>query len=250
MFALMEWFMFLMLQIPSLYMLMQIPNDKFKGVLYKSLVLSAVVGYLLTDFLVPIISKFTLNKGLYGKDLGKKGTEREQTLVPEALGLVPATCFLICAILSQLLFAQDTEDRLLYTSALFSVCFMIFLGFCDDTLDLAWRYKLVLPTIASLPLLASYSGESALYVPSPLRFLLVEATTPQGTLVMTPLAKLLDLVFVVDASAGGAIVELGVLTTLTLTLTLTLTRTLILTLTLNSYPHSRPRYGSRSSWAY
>ena len=35
-----------------------------------------------------------------------------------------------------------------------------------------------------------------------------------------------------------------------LMLTLTLTRTLILTLTLNSYPHSRPRYGSRSSWAY
>lgn len=31
-------------------------------------------------------------------------------------------------------------------------------GFSDDVLDLRWRYKLVLPTIATLPILIAYSG--------------------------------------------------------------------------------------------
>lgn len=41
-------------------------------------------------------------------------------------------------------------------SALLSICCMILLGFADDVLDLRWRHKLLLPTIASLPLLMSY----------------------------------------------------------------------------------------------
>ena len=31
-------------------------------------------------------------------------------------------------------------------------------GFSDDVLDLRWRYKLILPTIATLPILIAYSG--------------------------------------------------------------------------------------------
>lgn len=41
-------------------------------------------------------------------------------------------------------------------SALLSICCMVLLGFADDVLDLKWRHKLLLPTIASLPLLMSY----------------------------------------------------------------------------------------------
>lgn len=33
---------------------------------------------------------------------------------------------------------------------------MVFLGFADDVLDLKWRHKLLLPTLASLPLLTVY----------------------------------------------------------------------------------------------
>ena len=40
--------------------------------------------------------------------------------------------------------------------ALLSICCMILLGFSDDVLNLRWRHKLVLPTIASLPLLMVY----------------------------------------------------------------------------------------------
>lgn len=40
--------------------------------------------------------------------------------------------------------------------ALLSICCMILLGFADDVLDLRWRHKLLLPTIATLPLLMVY----------------------------------------------------------------------------------------------
>lgn len=49
---------------------------------------------------------------------------------------------------------------------------MIFLGFADDVLDLRWRTKLVLPTIASLPLLMVYAvtyNNTTVVVPKPLR---------------------------------------------------------------------------------
>ena len=45
---------------------------------------------------------------------------------------------------------------------------MIFLGFADDVVDLPWRYKLILPTIGTLPLLVAYSGSTYIAVPWPL----------------------------------------------------------------------------------
>lgn len=49
---------------------------------------------------------------------------------------------------------------------------MTFLGFADDVLNLRWRYKLLLPTLASFPLLVTYSGTTLIVVPEPLRHLL------------------------------------------------------------------------------
>lgn len=51
---------------------------------------------------------------------------------------------------------------------------MIFLGFADDVLDLKWRDKLILPTIASLPLLMVYFAtfnSTTIIVPHPFRFI-------------------------------------------------------------------------------
>lgn len=45
-----------------------------------------------------------------------------------------------------------------YNAALATICFMLFLGFADDVLDIPWRVKLLLPCIASLPLLIAYGG--------------------------------------------------------------------------------------------
>jgi UDP-N-acetylglucosamine--dolichyl-phosphate N-acetylglucosaminephosphotransferase len=81
---------------------------------------------------------------------------------------------------------------------------MLFLGFTDDVLDWPWRYKLVLPTIASLPLLCCYEGSTSIVVPIQLRPLLWK--DGEGTL----LGNLLNTVMVVDAQAHGAVIETGV----------------------------------------
>lgn len=50
---------------------------------------------------------------------------------------------------------------------------MLLLGFADDVFDLRWRYKLLLPTVASLPLLMIYYvnfNSTIIIVPKPLRY--------------------------------------------------------------------------------
>jgi UDP-N-acetylglucosamine--dolichyl-phosphate N-acetylglucosaminephosphotransferase len=165
----------------------------------------SVGGFYLVNCLVPIVAEYTYKRGLTGKDLGKKGTRRESIDVPEALGIVAGTVFLMSAILSQLLFATNFQQQMVYNSALFSICFMIFLGFTDDTLDLKWRYKLILPSIASLPLLSAYSGSTAVFIPEPFRFLLMLDSK------LTTLGWLIDMVATVDKEALGAIIELNYL---------------------------------------
>lgn len=62
----------------------------------------------------------------------------------------------------------------MFIAGLLSICCMIFLGFADDVLDLKWRDKLVLPTMASLPLLMVYFvniGITTIIVPKPVRFI-------------------------------------------------------------------------------
>lgn len=62
----------------------------------------------------------------------------------------------------------------MFIAGLLSICCMIFLGFADDVLDLKWRDKLILPTMASLPLLMVYFvniGITTIIVPKPLRFI-------------------------------------------------------------------------------
>lgn len=61
-----------------------------------------------------------------------------------------------------------------FIAALLSICCMTLLGFADDVLDLKWRYKLLWPTIASLPLLMVYRVSfdlTMIIVPAPLRFM-------------------------------------------------------------------------------
>lgn len=55
-----------------------------------------------------------------------------------------------------------------YNAALATICFMLFLGFADDVLDIPWRYKLLLPAVASLPLVLAYGGGTGVSVPKPL----------------------------------------------------------------------------------
>ena len=62
-----------------------------------------------------------------------------------------------------------------FVAALLSICCMVLLGFADDVLNLKWRHKLFLPTIASLPLLMVYYvnyNSTTVIIPKPLRFIL------------------------------------------------------------------------------
>ena len=78
---------------------------------------------------------------------------------------MPATVFLVVSIISQTILNLSEKRHLEYNASLLSICFMIFLGFSDDILDLRWRYKLILPTIASIPLLIAYSGSTSILIP-------------------------------------------------------------------------------------
>ena len=73
--------------------------------------------------------------------------------------------------LERIFFPQLVE----FVAGLLSICCMLLLGFADDVLDIRWRHKLLLPTLASLPLLSVYLftyGTTSIVVPRPVRFLL------------------------------------------------------------------------------
>jgi UDP-N-acetylglucosamine--dolichyl-phosphate N-acetylglucosaminephosphotransferase len=164
-----------------------------------------VLGHAGTNRLIPSIKFYMLKRGISGKDLGKKGTAKENDDIPEALGIVPGAIFLICLIFCIVGFATNHPSKLLdLNSALLSICFMLFLGFTDDVLEWPWRYKLFLPSVASLPLLCCYEGSRSVVVPIPLRFLLMI----DGEL--TTFGKLLCYVIDVDTNADGSIINLGI----------------------------------------
>ncbi|MGK3745524.1 MAG: UDP-N-acetylmuramyl pentapeptide phosphotransferase/UDP-N-acetylglucosamine-1-phosphate transferase [Bacillariaceae sp.] len=80
---------------------------------------------------------------------------------------------------------------------------MLFLGFTDDVLDWPWRYKLVLPTIASLPLLCCYNGSTSIVVPIPFRALLIQSQE------MTILGKIVSWFIEIDMASNGSLVDVG-----------------------------------------
>lgn len=166
----------------------------------------AFFGFFLANRLIPNIKLYTLRKGISGKDLGKRGTSIADKDIPEALGIVPGSVFLVCLIFCLVGYATSNPSKLLdVNSALLSVCFMLFLGFTDDVLDWPWRYKLVLPTVASLPLLTCYDSSTSIVVPIQLRSWLWWGGDA------TPLGHLLAYIMVIDSKAQGALVDLGYL---------------------------------------
>lgn len=119
------------------------------------------------------------------------GTEAGEKKIPESLGLAVGVVFLVCIVLFQQLHFYDVASILEwiikggqasvkqqviadawlvdYNAALATICFMLFLGFADDVLDIPWRVKLLLPMLASLPLVVAYGGGTGISVPKPLR---------------------------------------------------------------------------------
>lgn len=121
-----------------------------------------------------------IKAGLSGVDMSKTTKAK----VPESVGVISATVFLITMFLfiPVPFFNYLTEasifphsDFVELLAALLSICCMLLLGFADDVLDLKWRDKLLLPTLASLPLLVVYYvtfNNTTIIVPKPFRFIL------------------------------------------------------------------------------
>ncbi|XP_075503310.1 uncharacterized protein LOC142540803 isoform X3 [Primulina tabacum] len=127
------------------------------------------LGFCVTAFMIPVASKYVLRRNLFGYDINKKDTPEGSIQVPESLGIVVGIVFLVVAILFQYFnFTTDSNWLVEYNAALASICFMMLLGFVDDVLDVPWRVKLVLPSIATLPLLMAYAGHTTIVIPKPL----------------------------------------------------------------------------------
>ncbi|XP_053697802.1 UDP-N-acetylglucosamine--dolichyl-phosphate N-acetylglucosaminephosphotransferase [Sabethes cyaneus] len=113
--------------------------------------------------LIPRMKTMFLNANLSGVDMNK----RNKAKIPEAFGVVTGCIFLVSLFLfipipfMTNLSNGDTGEFphhkfVEFIAAMLSICCMILLGFADDVLNLRWRDKLYLPTIASLPLLMVY----------------------------------------------------------------------------------------------
>eukprot|EP00877_Chromochloris_zofingiensis_P014349 jgi/Chrzof1/9168/Cz03g38150.t1 len=172
------------------YFLFNITEQKiFRSVLISFTV--SILGFYATKWFIPIVATKTQARGICGKDLNKKGTPAGEVPIPESAGLAPAAIFLLCIILFELIHYYDVNSLIHfvgsgfkgklqleplpdswlvdYNAALATICFMVFLGFADDVLDIPWRVKLILPLFASLPLLVAYSGGTGVAVPKPLQ---------------------------------------------------------------------------------
>jgi len=124
--------------------------------------LSPFFTFSLTCALIPQVTPYLIRARLFGLDLGKKGTKSEAIQIPEAAGLVAGTVFLTALLLqiplSSALGEGSSLPPLQLISSLFSILFMLMLGFTDDVLDWPWRYKLLLPLLGSIPVCACYDG--------------------------------------------------------------------------------------------
>ena len=130
----------------------------------------SLFGFLGTYYMIPVFKVMTYNKGLFGVDINKCANYKDKNdpdrkEIPESLGIVPGFAFLVVSITSQLFMKLTVLEQLEFNAALLSICFMILLGFSDDVLDLRWRYKLILPFVASLPIIFAYGGATNIVFP-------------------------------------------------------------------------------------
>lgn len=140
----------------------------------------AVVGYIVTDWLIPRVSQSFIKIGLYGKDQSKPG----KPVIPESIGAVSAMVYLLVMFFCiPFMFYKymvtatpgggirgtsveentDLVGKLFphgklseYLSSILCLESTALLGVADDLFDLRWRHKFFLPAIGAIPLLIVY----------------------------------------------------------------------------------------------
>ncbi|XP_077162755.1 UDP-N-acetylglucosamine--dolichyl-phosphate N-acetylglucosaminephosphotransferase [Paroedura picta] len=144
--------------------------------------LGSLLGLAATVTLIPAFREHFVAARLCGLDLNKASRQplpESQGVISGAVFLILLFCFIPVPFLSCLVQEQcrpfPHHEFVALLGSLLAICCMIFLGFADDVLNLRWRHKLLLPTLASLPLLMVYFtsfGNTTIVVPRPFRGLL------------------------------------------------------------------------------
>jgi UDP-N-acetylglucosamine--dolichyl-phosphate N-acetylglucosaminephosphotransferase len=129
------------------------------------LILSGICS-LLCFVSIPEVGNLLLKAGLGGKDCHRK---EPAPIIPEGTGVAVGFTYVIAltAFLPMVL-----EELPMYLAAILSINSMCFLGFADNVLNLRWRHKLSLPSIACLPVLLVYymqGGSTYVLVPDVVR---------------------------------------------------------------------------------
>ena len=95
---------------------------------------------------------------------------------------MPATVLVLVTIHIQLLLPGSKEKLVEYNAALLSICMGAMLGFIDDVIELRWRHKILITTVAVYPLLVAYSGLTSVLMPKFVRGLIGADTINLGFL--------------------------------------------------------------------
>ena len=69
--------------------------------------LLGVAGCITTNWLIPIVAKYTVNAGLFGHDINKKGTKAGQKKIPEALGIVCGIVYFTIGVIGIFWYSHD-----------------------------------------------------------------------------------------------------------------------------------------------
>jgi UDP-N-acetylglucosamine--dolichyl-phosphate N-acetylglucosaminephosphotransferase len=189
------------------------PQQQYSTYLVFNLFLSILLAYL-TAIIIPQAGEKLIHK-LSGIDLGKWP---RQPAIPQGLGLISGTSFLVILICTQAFISSTTTSSSTSSSSnetdknnvsaenlinkfdtlMLSVCFSILLGLADDVMDIRWAHKVGMGIIMGLPLAIQYDGPTSILIPQPFRILIDENS---------PLHSMLKL-FEIYPSPTGAVLEL------------------------------------------
>lgn len=138
------------------------------------LLISSIAG-MVCFFIIPSTATLLVAAGLHGKDCHKRG----MPVLPEAGGVAVGIGYSAClTVFVPIVFVQyleyedfffTLEGLCMFLSALVTINAMYFLGFADNVLNLKWRHKLLLPTIAALPVVFVYkvlNGSTSVLLPN------------------------------------------------------------------------------------
>ena len=162
---------------------------------------------LLSEFIISLIAAFLVipKAAEKLKSAGIKGIElhrKDKVELPESLGLIVGLITVIMVILFSWLFPSTLN--LIYV-ALMVVLLALLLGFIDDVLNIRWRYKILIPLLASFPLIFNYTGSTSVQIP------IIEIILPLGpfyTFIVIPLITIY-MSNSINIYAGINLIEVG-----------------------------------------